>query len=477
MHQNRNQRRRRILVVLAVASATIAVSASAASASIRARVDRDSGVLTIVGDARGGTLIVSRDRRGLIEVNGGTVPIHGARATVTNVARIVVLGGAGDDRIALDEADGPLPRAVLRGGTGDDELFGGSGNDRLFGGSGRDTLLGGAGHDRLSGGAARDQLIWNPGDGSDLDEGGDGSDSVIVNGDTVGEAFTAAPDGTRVRFDRISPAPFTLDIGTTEHLVVNTGEGDDSFAASGDLAPLIHLRVDGGAGHDQITGSNGDDTLVGGPGDDTVDGRQGADLASLGDGNDTFVWENGDGSDVVDGRSGQDSLIVNGAASAESFDLSADGAHARLSRDLGQIDMDLTGIEQVDANPLGGADTFTVNDLSGTDVTAVDIGLAPAPHVKAGDGAPDHVIVNGTDAADSVTIDGSPADGVAVQGLAARVDVFETDGSADGLTVNALAGDDTVNATGLAVGAVSLTVNGGAGTDDLSGGPGTVLVQ
>ena len=60
---------------------------------------------------------------------------------------------------------------------------------------------------------------------------------------------------------------------------------------------------------------------------------------------------------------------------------------------------------------------------------------------------------------------------------AALVNVAGTDGPSDALTFNALDGDDTVDATGLAPGVVGLTVNGGAGTDVLSGGPGTVLIQ
>ena len=49
--------------------------------------------------------------------------------------------------------------------------------------------------------------------------------------------------------------------------------------------------------------------------------------------------------------------------------------------------------------------------------------------------------------------------------------VFGTDGSTDVLTLNALGGDDTVDATGLAAGVIGLTVDGGAGADVLAGGP------
>ena len=64
-------------------------------------------------------------------------------------------------------------------------------------------------------------MIWNPGEGSDLNEGGDGTDTVEVNGGNGAESFTVTPNGTRVRFDRVTPAPFFIDIGTSENLVVN----------------------------------------------------------------------------------------------------------------------------------------------------------------------------------------------------------------------------------------------------------------
>lgn len=496
-NQIQPQRRRTMLLAgAAVASLTAALAfASPASAATTAQFNRGHGVLTVLGDAGGGAITVGRDAAGAINVNGGAVDIHGSRATVGNVDRIVVVGGAGNDRIALDETHGPLPNASLHGEAGDDVLIGGSGADRLFGDDGNDSLLGNAGDDLLGGGggndaltggvgsdqsfgdAGADQLIWNPGDGSDVNEGGDGSDAVVVNGGGVGETFTATANGTRVRFDRISPLPFSLDIGTSERLVVNANGGDDSFAASGDLASLIVLAIDGGAGNDRISGGNGNDTLSGGVGDDVVDGNAGADSAVLGDGNDTFVWDAGDGSDTVEGQAGQDTLVFNGAAAAERFDLSADGSRALLLRDVGHIRMDLNGIESVDTNALGGNDTVTVNDLSGTDVSEADVDLAGAPGTSAGDGAADSVVVNATDAADTVEITGGQQDGANVSGLHTVVNVFGTDGSTDALAFNALGGNDTVDATGLAAGVIGLTVHGDAGADVLSGGLGTVLVQ
>src|SRR6185503_2439032 len=117
-------------------------------------------------------------------------------------------------------------------------------------------------------------------------------------------AFTVTANGTRVRFDRVDPAPFSIDIGTTENLVVNMNGGDDSFSATGNLAPLISVRVDGGTGNDTILGGNGNDTLLGGDGNDFIDGGQGSDTVLLGAGDDVFQWDPGEGSDVVEGQDG-----------------------------------------------------------------------------------------------------------------------------------------------------------------------------
>src|SRR5207302_9666821 len=141
---------------------------------------------------------------------------------------------------------------------------------------------------------------------TDLNEGGAGTDTVEVNGGNGAETFTITPNGTRVRFDRVTPAPFSLDIGTTESLVLNANGGDDVVTASNGLAPLIQLTVDRGAGNDTITGGDGNDLLIGGDGNDTIIGGRGNDTALLGAGNDTFVWNPGDGSDTVEGQAGQD---------------------------------------------------------------------------------------------------------------------------------------------------------------------------
>ena len=69
----------------------------------------------------------------------------------------------------------------------------------------------------------------------------------------------------------------------------------------------------------------------------------------------------------------------------------------RFFRDIGNVTMDLNNIETIDLNALGGADTITVNDLTGTDVKQVNIDLG-AGAAGGGDGQADTVIINATNA-------------------------------------------------------------------------------
>ena len=232
-----------------VASGALAVgvlAGMAVPASAATTATFSNGVLTVFGDGADNSIVVSRDAAGTILVNGGAVAVVGGAPTVANTALIRVFGQAGNDTITLNEANGALPAANLFGGAGNDILTGGSGADQLFGQAGNDTLLGKGGNDLLFGGAendtltggdaddqvfgqaGNDRMIWNPGDDTDLNEGGDGIDTVEVNGGNGAEQFTATANGTRVRFDRLTPAPFSIDIGTSENLVLNANGGDDS---------------------------------------------------------------------------------------------------------------------------------------------------------------------------------------------------------------------------------------------------------
>lgn len=472
----------------ALSAQNVNARAAPAAGGITAVFIAPVGVLTVIGTSQPETIVVSRDAAGNLLVNNGAVAILGTPPTVANTSLIEVFGQAGDDTLALDEANGALPASLLFGGDGNDTLTGGSsvdqlfgeaGNDRLSGQGGNDLLFGGAGQDQLAGGngddqvfgeAGDDRIIWNPGDDTDLNEGGDGTDTIEVNGGNAAEVFTAVPNGGRVRFDRVSPAPFSLDIGTAENLDVNMNGGDDTFTGGNGLASLIKLTVDGGAGNDTITGGDGDDTLLGGDGNDTIIGGRGADAMLGGAGDDVFVWNPGDGSDVIEGQDGADTMQFNGANVAEKFNLSANRQRLQLTRDVANIAMDINGVERVNLVELGSGDTTNIDDLSGTDVTNVQVDLSAQPGSGAGDGAADTVVVNGTRNDDNVQITGSGS-AVSVDGLPTKVGINGSE-VADRLLVQGQAGNDTLDASRLPAGVISLTLDGGNGKDTLNGSAG-----
>ena len=491
--RSRSGRRAGRLLIGALTAAGVTGSVALASgiSAEAATIDAvfANGVLTVRGNARANAITITRNAAGRILVNGGAIPVSGGTPTVANTSSITVAGRGRNDAITLDEASGALPRATLSGGPGNDTLIGGSGADRLTGQGGTDTLLGKGGSDLLFGGTAndtltggdaddqvfgqggKDRMIWNPGDDTDLNEGGVDVDTVEVNGGNGTEAFTATANGTRVRFDRLDPAPFAIDVGSSENLVLNANGGNDSFSATGDLATLIGITTDGGAGNDTLLGSNGIDLMLGGDGDDFVDGQQGNDHAFLGAGSDTFQWDPGDGSDVIEGQADTDTMLFNGSGGSELFEASANGQRLRFTRSLGTIVMDTNDVEAVDVNAMGGPDTITVNDLSGTDVVELDGDLAGSIGGTTGDAQPDTVVVNGTNGDDVALVAGN-ASGVTVVGLAAQVSIANAEAANDRLTVNALAGDDVVDASALAAGALQLTADGGDGDDVLIGSDG-----
>ncbi len=476
---------RPLLATALITGGTLLATAAPANAATVAGFA--GGVLTVRGDSADNAITVSRNAAGGILVNGGAIAIAGGTPTVADTTTIAVFGQGGNDVLTLDEANGALPRAELSGGAGNDVLTGGSAGDQLFGQGGNDTLLGkggtdqlfgAGGNDTMTGGDADDQafgqggddrMIWNPGDDTDLNEGASGTDTVEVNGASGAEQFTTTANGTRVRFDRINPAPFSIDIGTSENLVLNANGGDDSFSATGNLVALITITVDGGAGVDSLLGSNGVDVLLGGDGNDFVDGQQGDDVAFLGAGEDTFQWDPGDGSDVVEGQAGADTMDFNGSNTNENIDVSANGGRVRLFRNVATVTMDTDDVETFDVRTFGGADTLVVNDISGTDLDRVVTDLAA---VGGGDDvAADNVVVNATQGDDVAVVQGAgrSAD---VLGLAAVVAVRGAAPGSDRVTVNAQGGDDVVDAAGVNAGAALLALGGGEGDDVLIGGAG-----
>lgn len=304
--------------------------------------------------------------------------------------------------------------------------------------------------DGTAGDAQPDSVVVDGTNGADLIPvlGTDGG--ILVNGDFLNGG--GLPAFVLIRA-----------VEATDTLRINGKGGDDHIDATG-LATAVLFSADGGVGNDTLSGSPGADTLLGGAGNDFIDGNGGRDVASLGAGNDTFQWDPGDGSDIVDGQDGSDRLVFNGSDLAENFNLSSIGNHAWFTRDLGNITMDLDGIEILDLNARGGADVVSINDQTSTDLVQVNLNLALA--IGGGDTQADSVIVNGSDQDDAIQITAvGNGTSIVVGGLFPVVNIAGAEGTNDHLTVNARGGNDAVDASGLTANLIGLTVNLGEGQE------------
>jgi hypothetical protein len=143
----------------------------------------------------------------------------------------------------------------------------------------------------------------------------------------------------------------------------------------------------------------------------------------------------------VDGE-GSDTLVLHGSAGDDRFDLSAH---------------DFAGVERVDVDARGGADSVVVDDLTPSGVFEVHTDLG------AGD---DRLVVNSTDDDEQSLILGSP-DAVSVLGATfVHVDHPER---ADRLRFNGRGGDDLLSTS---TDAMKITLDAGDGGGTMFGGPG-----
>jgi Ca2+-binding RTX toxin-like protein len=472
---------------------------------------RRSSVARIAVDAEAGNDLVRID-----ETNG----------VFTDAVSTTIGGGDGDDTLA-----GGSGAETLQGGDGNDSIDGNRGNDLALLGAGDDTFVWdpGDGSDTVEGQAGTDTMRFNGSNANeridlsanggrlrfvrdvagitmdsddvervdfnalggtdvvtvndltgtdvanvDLDLGGDGQrDNVIVNGTNGDEAVEVLGGASGVNVVGLPKLVAIQHQEANDQLAVSGLGGKDVLSAATLAAQAIGLTLDGGAGDDTLAGGQDSEVLIGGDGNDSIDGNRGNDLALLGAGDDTFVWDPGDGSDTVEGQAGTDTMRFNGSNANERIDLSANGGRLRFVRDVAGITMDSDDVERVDFNALGGTDVVTVNDLTGTDVTSVNVDLAGAG--GSGDGQPDNVIVNGTNGDDAIQVNGD-ASGVQVSGLRAVLHLTNAEVPTDMLTINALGGNDVVEASGLAANAISLTLDGGAGDDVLIGSAGSDIL-
>jgi Ca2+-binding RTX toxin-like protein len=455
---------------------------------------------------------------------------------------VIVSGlGAGNSMLAPD----PVDRLTVDGLGGADSLNASG----FTPGTSILTLRGGPDNDAITGSPGDDTFAWDPGDGVDTVEGGAGSDTTTVGGSDGNESFTVLPNGGRVSIqgpggvvvdmDDVETANFVPRGGIDVVAAPNALPGTDLTTVSGDLgadgqvddvrangtnaadnfhvgpsgsgaavtgsglkviatsgeADVDTLTVSGLADLDVIdasalpagvigishAGGLGNDTFIGSPGRDLFNGGDGDDVALMGAGDDVFTWNPGDDNDILEGQAGTDRLLFNGANISEKIDISPNGGRMRFTRDVASVTMDSNDVERVDFMALGGADLVTLNDMSGTDLTQVNLNLAT--FTGTGDGAVDSVVLHGTSSGDNIALGGGPSP-VTATGLLTTLSVAGGEAT-DNLSVLAGAGNDSINAEGVAAGSPKLTlqgednddtIRGSFQPDNLDGGAGTDTV-
>ena len=335
------------------------------------------------------------------------VTFSGREKIYRGVQKIVAFGGAGSDYIFVRE-----------GVTSDVELHGGAGNDVLFyDGSGSAWLYGDGGLDYLETGNASGKAYLY---------GGADQDYIVHNGS--GQAVIHGGGGS----DKIFGGPAGDII-----------YGGDNGANSGDAG-------------DEIDGRGGSDTIHGGPGSDIIRWtfQSNADVTVNG-GADAGV----DAANDVKG----DLLEVTVGPRNDNIQVSNLGSGRIKIAGLSGGSGDVGGVEDVRLFTLGGADTISLGYLQGADVQRLTLDV--------GQGARDTVTAYGSSAGDSITVS-EAAGAIRIQGTGTEIIVAGSVRSqGDTLVIDALGGNDTVNASAVSVDRLALEVIGGTGNDTLIGSP------
>jgi Ca2+-binding RTX toxin-like protein len=305
-------------------------------------------------------------------------------------------------------------------------------------------FLGGAGGGMLVVGLAAVGAACTPAVVQATVAGGTLTVTGTANSDAIALRLKAgAPNTIQVDVGDDGTAEFELDRNTFSKIQVDAGAGSDLIRidqVNGAFADET-TTLDGGAGDDIILGGDGNESLLGGAGNDSMDGNRGADQADLGAGNDSFRWDPGDGSDVIEGRAGSDSLVFNGANVDENFFLDANGQRAVLVRNVGNIRMDMDGVESLDLTMLGGFDNFSIGDnMANTAMKRADVDMSAAGGDS--DDKTDSVNLAGTGNADHITV-GATGSRIDVAGVPVATSITGSK-IPDQLQIAAEGPDDTI---------------------------------
>ena len=260
-----------------------------------------------------------------------------------------LFGNMGDDMLK-----GLAGNDTLHGGKGDDTLYGGADNDRLMGEMGDDALKGDDGDDTLIGGPGADKLFGgrfiaadmrpgedndNKGDTADYSKSSEGVTVSLVKNDHDDDPATPinimgmggdAEGDVLVAIENLTGSAHKdmLEGDATANYLKGMG-GDDwnDTAIRGKDGGLFggggKDTLEGGAGNDWLEGQGGADTLKGGPGNDWLDGGEDGTRTTMSDDTETTANESEDRTldtfdEVLEGGAGDDTL--RGGAEVEKLD-------------------------------------------------------------------------------------------------------------------------------------------------------------
>lgn len=188
----------------------------------------------------------------------------------TQLALIVVTGGAGDDGITIDGSIPGNAKVRVNGNAGNDALSGGPGDDVLESGenyNGPDN-----GHDSLAGNGGSDVLYADPG-GDNL-QGGPGNDLLVSSVATCqGHSYDGGPGDDTVSYARSSDT-LKITIG---------GSGGPPGCGNPDRVLANNDSLEGSDGPDTLIGDNQPNSFLGHLGADTFLGKGGDDFIEAGD--------------------------------------------------------------------------------------------------------------------------------------------------------------------------------------------------
>ena len=455
---------------------TLNLNAGSGNNTVNAATTADSVNTTINGGSGTDSITLTTTGTASSVVVNGDAGNDTISYTATGAGGATLIDGGADNDTVTGSGSGD--NVTILGGTGNDSLTGGSGADSISGGDDADIITGALGVDTLSGGNGDDVFVWDDGDGNDLVEGDAGTDRQIVNAAdnaAEGDNISISDNGARIDITRAAGTmlgTFTLDVGTTEIIEVNSRAGNDTIDASA----LTNGRMDvnagdgsdtvtGGSQNDTLSGNGDGDSIDGGAGDDNIRGGAGADTLNGQSGNDVVEGQGGSG-DRLTGESGDDTL--DGGAGTDTLVETAD-----QDFDLGDNSLVgmITGTDfllDIEQALLTGGVSANVIDASDFNGSATLVGLAGNDTILGGSIVD---LIYGGSGDDNISGNGG---GDIIHGQGGDDSILGGDGndtirgSAGRDTLRGDAGDDLI----FGQGSSGDVLQGGIGNDTLDGGGG-----